>query len=191
MKNAIILHGIEDNRKDYDGLPESPSNLGWFPVIKQELIRRGVLTQTPEMPNPYMPDMDYSEWAKAISPFNINSETILIGHSCGGGFWLKYLSNNPDIRVKQLILVAPWIDPENKHLTFFADLNLDKNLPARCGQIDLFISSDDMPRILKSFEKIKETYGDKIKYHEFNDKEHFSWSCIGRDFPELLKVIIA
>ncbi|MCL2748621.1 MAG: alpha/beta hydrolase [Alphaproteobacteria bacterium] len=189
MKNGIILHGIEENRKDYTGLSESPSNLGWYPIVQWELTKRGILTQTPEMPNPYLPDMNYDEWVAMISRCEINEDTLLIGHSCGAGFWLKYLSLNPQIKVGQLILVAPWIDIEREHPTFFTNWEFDKNLPSRCGQIDLFVSSDDMNIVLTSVEKIKEVYGDKIKYHEFDDKEHFSWGCIGRDFPELLTVI--
>jgi predicted alpha/beta hydrolase family esterase len=190
MKNAIILHGIEENRKDYDGLPESESNLGWYPVAQWELIKRGILTQTPEMPNPYMPDMNYDEWAAIITQFDISEQTILIGHSCGGGFWLKYLSLNPHIKVGQLILVAPWIDVGcAEHPTFFANWEIDSLLTERIGQIDLFVSSDDMGIIIKSVDKIKSVFGDKIIYHNFTDKEHFSWGCIGRDFPELLKVI--
>ncbi|MDR2686079.1 MAG: alpha/beta hydrolase [Rickettsiales bacterium] len=187
--NAIILHGIEKDRKTYLELPESDSNLGWYPVAQWELTKRGILTQTPEMPNPYLPDLNYDEWVKTISQFDISHDTILIGHSCGGGFWLKYLSLNPQIKVKRLILVAPWIDIDREHPAFFADWKIDANLSARCGRIDLFVSSDDMDIILKSVDKIKSVYGDKIEYHEFNDKGHFSWGCIGRTFPELLEII--
>jgi predicted alpha/beta hydrolase family esterase len=189
MKNAIILHGIEENRKDYDGLPESESNLGWYPVAQWGLTRRGILTQTPEMPNPYMPVMNYEEWIKTISQFDINEQTLLIGHSCGGGFWVKYLSQNPQIKVGQLILVAPWIDIDREHPTFFADWEIDPTLPTRCGQIDLFVSSDDRDIIIKSVEKIKSVFSDKIIYHNFNDKGHFSWGSIGRNFPEILEVV--
>ena len=183
------MHGIEDSKKDYYGLPKGESNLGWYPVVQWELTKRGILTQTPEMPNPYLPDMNYGEWVRTISQFDISQNTILIGHSCGGGFWLKYLSLNPQIKVGQLILVAPWIDVDSEHSTFFTDWKMDADLLLRCKQIDLFISSDDMEAILKSVDKVKEVYGNKIKYHEFNDKGHFSWGCIGRNFPELLKII--
>ncbi len=188
MKNAIILHGISESKEQYEGYLGSMSNFAWYPVLQWDLTRRGVLVQTPEMPTPYFPDMNYSEWVKTISQFDINENTILIGHSCGGGFWLKYLSQNPQIKIKQLVLVAPWINPLGEPTDFFDNFILDKDLAMRCGQIDLFISSDDHERILKSFDKIKDVYGDKINYHKCDDKGHFS-EDIGAEFPELLPVI--
>ncbi|NMA32599.1 MAG: hypothetical protein GX944_01555 [Alphaproteobacteria bacterium] len=190
MRNAIILHGIAENRQDYTNHPKSPSNLSWFPVVQWEMIKRGILTQTPEMPNPYLPDMNYEEWVKIISRFEINEKTILIGHSCGGGFWLKYLSTNPQIKIDQLILIAPWIDIDHEHPTFFANWEMNKNLTTNCKQVDLFYSSDDMDIIIDSVSKIKSVYGGgKINYHEFTDKGHFCHDDIGCNFPELLKVI--
>ena len=41
---------------------------------------------------------------------NINRDTILIGHSAGAGFILKYLALHQNLKVRQVILVAPWID---------------------------------------------------------------------------------
>jgi predicted alpha/beta hydrolase family esterase len=187
MKNAIILHGISESREKYLGYPGSMSNFAWYPVLQWDLTRRGILTQTPEMPTPYLPDMNYDEWAKIISRMDINENTVLVGHSCGGGFWLKYLSENPGIKIRQLVLVAPWIDTLREHPTFFADFELAPDLPTRAGQIDLFISSDDDLRIQKSFEKIVATYGDKIIYHKFSDREHFSNPTVG--FPEIFPVV--
>lgn len=187
--NAIILHGIESDFNDYEHLPASESNLGWYPVAQWEMTKRGILTQTPEMPRPYLPDMNYDEWAETISNFTIDQKTILIGHSCGGGFWLKYLSLNPQIKIHQLILVAPWIDIDGEHPTFFSNWTIDQDLPERCEHIDLFWSALDDDPIIKSIDKIKATIGDKINFHQIDKNEHFSWGTIGRDFPELLNAI--
>lgn len=188
MKNAIVLHGIMENKKDYDLLSGSMSNFAWIPMVQWYLTRRGILTQTPEMPEPYFQGMDFEKWEKVISQFEINENTILIGHSCGGGFWLKYLSQNPQIKIGRLILVAPWIDVEGAQPKFFGKWEIDEGLPKRCPQIDLFISSDDGSYILNSFEKISAALGDNIKYHKFNDKGHFA-EKIGANFPELLEIL--
>lgn len=187
--NAIILHGIETSLNDYKNLPESESNLGWYPAAQWEMTKRGILTQTPEMPKPYLPDVNFDEWVKTISNFDINFDTILIGHSCGGGFWLKFLSLNPQIKIKQLILVAPWIDIDGEHPTFFSNWTLDPDLISRCGQIDLFWSALDDAHIIKSINKIKATFGNKINFHQIDKNMHFSWGTIGRNFPELLEII--
>ncbi|MDR1025905.1 MAG: hypothetical protein LBL47_00765, partial [Lactobacillus sp.] len=83
-------------------------------------------------------------------------------------------------------LVAPWIDPEHELGDYYANLRLDKDLPKRVERIDLFVSSDDMDVVLKSVAKIKDTYGNKIQYHEFTNKGHFTETEMGtKEFPEL------
>ena len=189
MKNAIILHGLSDTYESLMKEPSSPSNSHWFPWLQWELIKRDIFTQTPEMPKPYMPDINYDAWARVFGQFEINDQTILIGHSCGGGHILKYLSLNPQVRPAHLILVAPWIDVDGDHPTFFKDFDPDVALPNRVDQIDLLYSTDDMDIVVKSVDKIKQVYGDKINYHEFANKGHFCLDDIGLTFPELLKII--
>ena len=190
MKNAIILHGVEDNVADYHALPVTPAGLGWYPKIAGELSRRGVSTHVPDMPKPYIPDMDYNQWATTIAPLSIGTQTILIGHSCGAGFWLKYLSVNPQIHVGQLILVAPWTDVEQAHPTFFANWTIDKTLPERCGRIDVFYSGLDDESILQTVDTIRTAFGQRAHYYQMDDKGHFNWGLIGDNFPEILDVIV-
>ena len=191
MKNAILLHGIDESRDLLMRYSRSPSNSHWFPWLQWELVKAGILLQTPEMPNPYLPDMNYEAWTKVFKQFEIDKDSILIGHSCGGGYLLKYLSMNPHIEIGHLILVAPWLDIDREHPTFFADFELDANLRKRIKQIDLFYSADDMDIIIKSVAKIKAVYGNDIVYHEFANKGHFCEDEIGTIFPELLQVILA
>lgn len=189
IKNAIILHGIDDTRQDFLDSKTSPSNSHWLPWIKNQLIKNGISAKTPEMPNPYMPDMNYDDWADFFSSFEIDSKTLLIGHSAGAGFLLKYLSFHKNIKFGRLILVAPWIDIDREHPTFFDNFNLDSDLLERCEKIDIFYSKDDMDIINKSINRIKSEING-VNYHEFQDKGHFCESDIGLTFPELLKVII-
>jgi len=99
---------------------------------------------------------------------------------------LKYLSLNPNIKIKQLILVAPWLDPEHTTSDFLYDTKLDPTLAGRVGRIDLFVSSDDEQSVLDSTKEIHKTYPN-IKMHEFTDKGHFCEKAL--QFPELLEVI--
>ncbi|MDR1337561.1 MAG: hypothetical protein LBJ73_00855 [Rickettsiales bacterium] len=189
MKNAIIIHGILETREELFDSPVSASNFSWLPGVQRQLVQRGILTQTPEMPTPYMPDVDFDGWVAVFEQFNIGRDTLLIGHSAGGGFLLKYLSLNPQINPGRLILVAPWLDIDAEHPTFFQNFDLDIDLPKRINRIDVLYSTDDMNIIIKSIDKIKKVYGNRINYHEFSDRGHFDEIDTGKDFPELLDVI--
>ena len=114
---------------------------------------------------------------------NIDQEAVLIGHSCGGGFLVRYLSENSDINPKRVILVAPWLDPKHELTTDFFKFNIDSNLASRM-KIDLFTSSDDDDEMQISLQEIKEKIPG-ISMHEFTDKGHF---C-EEEFPELLELL--
>ncbi|MDR1207232.1 MAG: alpha/beta hydrolase [Rickettsiales bacterium] len=186
---AIICHGVNKSH-EYALEQLIPSNAkSWLPWLQQRFLLADIDCQSPNFVHSWVPDRIYNDDVKVFSRLEINKETSLIGHSCGGGFLLKYLSEHPEIEIKHLVLVAPWIDPDRLLNNYYTNLELDKSLPDRVGQIDLFVSSDDMDMVLRSVAKIKEIYGDKIIYHEFNDKGHFTESDMGtKEFPELWEV---
>ena len=109
MKNALLLHGTCDREEYFSDLHTSLSNSHWLPWLQKQLLIRDILTQTPEMPQAY--DPQYDLWEKTFERFDVDKNTILVGHSCGGGFLLRWLSENR-VEVNKLILVAPWIDPD-------------------------------------------------------------------------------
>ncbi len=84
MKYAIIIHGMPDKENYFDSKADSQSNCHWLPWLQQQLNINGILSQTPEMPEPYNPD--YEKWRGVLEQFKINEDTILVGHSCGAGF---------------------------------------------------------------------------------------------------------
>jgi len=86
MKNAILLHGCCDREEYFSDQYPSLSNSHFFPWLQKQLLIKGIHTQTPEMPQSYEPD--YSKWKKEFERYEINTETILLGHSCGAGFLL-------------------------------------------------------------------------------------------------------
>lgn len=185
MKNVIIVHGISETKQEFLNSNVSPANSHWFPWLCSQLIKNGISVQTPEMPDPYLPDMNYNKWSDVFSKLEINKETVLIGHSAGGGFLLKYLSIHKNIEINRLILVAPWLDVEKSHTDFFEKFDFDTNLVNRCGQIDLFYSTDDDDYILTSVNKITDNYKN-INVNKFSDKGHFCKEDIGIEFPEVL-----
>lgn len=183
MKTAIIIHGKPSKEQYFDSNGISESNSHWFPWIQHELIINGILAQTPEMPVPYEPE--YNAWKKVFEGFEINEETILIGHSCGGGFIIRYLSEN-NIKVGKVVLVAPWIDTEKILDTGMFDFNIDQNIVSKTNGITIFNSLADGKVIHDSLDKIMNETKD-IKIKNFTDMGHFCYRNMNTDkFPELL-----
>lgn len=188
MKTAIILHGMPRKEDYLNPNVDSESNSNWIPWLQQQLNVRGILTQTPEMPEPYNPN--YEKYVEVFKQFKLNEDTMLIGHSCGAGFILKYLSEN-NIKVGKVVLVAPWINAGREaDITMFDSLRLDENLVLKTKGVAIFESSDDEQDVMDSVEVIKNSVKN-IKVTTFENYGHF---CFGdmktRAFPELLDEVL-
>lgn len=183
MRNALLIHGTCDKDEYFDDKYPSLSNSHWFPWLQKQLLIKGVHTDTPEMPEAYIPQ--YDKWKAEFERFDVDEDTILVGHSCGGGFLLRWLSENP-IHVDKVVLVAPWLDPERVQTTDFFDFQIDKNIIKRSNQFQIFVSNDDEQDILDSVNKIKvDVPGIDIRY--FEGMGHFTEGKMKRrEFPELL-----
>jgi len=191
MKTAIIIHGMPDREEYYDPKIPSPSNFHWFPWIQKQLLMKGIFAQTPEMPEPYAPN--YQKWKWMFEQFKIDQDTILIGHSCGGGFLIRWLSEN-NIKVGKVVLVAPWINPDNDpnleiDKTFFK-FDIDQNLVSKTDGLKVMYSTDDGKYILDTVKILKENIKN-AEFQEFTDKRHFTLGSMKtEEFLELLKNII-
>lgn len=186
MRSAIILHGTCDKEEYFDEQYPSLSNSHWFPWLQKQLLILGINTQTPEVPKAYNPQ--YSLWKQEIERFTTDSETTLVGHSCGGRFFTRWLSDNK-VEVKRLVLVAPWIDPDRTKTTDFFEFEMDKDLPKRVSQLHILISDDDDKDIHQSVEKIMSVWP-SAQLHQFYGKGHFTYGQMGSEkFPELLEII--
>ena len=107
MTKVIVVHGCCTEREFFDEKTPSPSNNHWIPWIQKKLLMQGIAVQTPEMPNAYNPD--YETWKTVFDQFTVDLETVLVAHSCGAGFLLRWLGETRR-PVAKLILVAPWLD---------------------------------------------------------------------------------
>jgi predicted alpha/beta hydrolase family esterase len=183
MKTAIIIHGMLSKEEYYDFDRPASSNCHWLPWIQKQLLLKDVVAQTPEMPVPYNPD--YDSWKRMFERFQVDEQTILIGHSCGGGFITRYLSEN-SVKVGKVVLVAPWIDPDKFLTTGMFDFAIDENLASKTGSFTIFSSTNDMDEVKKSVDLIKEKVKD-AKIVEFQNAGHFCLEDMKNDsFPELL-----
>lgn len=189
MKTAIIIHGMPDREEYYDVNRPASSNCHWLPWIQKQFILKDIVAQTPEMPVPYNPE--YQAWKKVFEGFDLNENTILIGHSCGGGFIVRYLSENPNVRVGKVVLVAPWIDLEKSLDTGMFDFEIRQDIVNQTAGITIFESTDDDDEIKISIDKLKSEIKD-IKIVTFQDYGHFCIGDMNTDkFPELLDECIA
>jgi predicted alpha/beta hydrolase family esterase len=188
MKNAIILHGTMEEHEYYDRTTPSASNSHWLPWLQNELLTHDIWAVTPEMYRAFMPDYDL--WCREVERYDIGPDTALIGHSNGGGFWLRYLSERAGLRVGRVILVAPWLDPKNQKQNGFFDFTIDPSLCERVEDLIIFHSDNDMPTIQKSVAMVRGALPD-AGYREFHKYGHFLYRDMKTvEFPELADVIV-
>ncbi len=124
---------------------------------------------------------DYDAWKiwfeKYIDLLDTNAEISLIGHSLGGIFLAKYLSENTFIRqIRALHLIAPvWSHPESiLHNTgnFSFEANNLKKISSQCDEIHIWASRDDDIVNFEDSEKYFE-YLPKSEMHIFGHRGHF------------------
>lgn len=188
MKTAIILHGKPPKEEYLDPDSPSPSNAHWLPWLQRQLLLYGILAQTPELPEPHEPD--YKKWSAVFGQFPLDAGTMLVGHSCGAGFLVRWLSEHA-FQVGRVALVAPWLDPNrNRAQAMFDGLHIDSGLVARTRGIRLFISSDDGEEILATA-ALLETVLKGIHLQRFSDRGHFTSADMKtEEFPELRDFLI-
>ncbi len=188
MKKAIIIHGYNDKSEFEDINRPAASNDHWIPWLQRQLLLKGIEAQTPEMPGFYEPN--YERWKEMLERFEPDEETILVGHSCGGGFLVRWLSES-DIKVGKVVLVAPWLDPTHMIDPSFFQFEINPSLVDKTSGLTIMYSTDDYADVLTSIEILKP----KIKgarFVEFNNKGHFVLDSLKTDkFPELLDAILA
>jgi predicted alpha/beta hydrolase family esterase len=190
MKTAILIHGWAYKDEFYDEKFPTSSNSHWFPWVSKQLMIRGVHVVAIEMPNSFYPE--YSIWKKEFERFEIGEDTILVGHSCGGGFLIRWLSENK-IKVGKVILVAPWVgnDPDQPFDKSFFEFEWDKDIAERTSGLALINSTNDDPVIHESVDLIKSKVTN-VKYIDLENKGHFTLYGMGTvEFPELLQELLS
>ncbi len=193
MTEALILHGWPDRAEYFDPSAASPSNRHWLPWLQRQLLLRGILAQTPEWPEAWRPR--YEAWKRVFERFPVGPDTLLVGHSCGAGFLVRWLGEHPT-RVRGLVLVAPFLDPDRERageLDGFFDFQADPGLPARTGSTTIFVSEDDALPMLRTAEVLQRAWeGTSVRWIRMQGKGHFTDRDMKTDrFPELLDAALA
>jgi len=182
ISNVVVVHGCPSNEKD------NFYNKHWMPWIKSQLINRGVRVETPLMPTPW--NAEYNEWKKEFEKINVDEHSVLIGHSCGGAFLVRWLGET-NTKIKKLILVAPakkLPGLEKKHRNFY-DFKTNKRIKENISEIVIFVSNDESPGIKQSVKLYSDEFG--VEPTELKNRGHFTEEDMGtKEFPELLDEIV-
>lgn len=188
MKNAILLHGLPSKEEYYNSAKPSSSNSHWFPWLQNELLIKEIKADTPEVFRPY--EMIYESWVEEAERFTIGAESTLVGHSMGGGFWVRYLSEHPEIIVDKVVLVAPWVNINHEYDTDFFDFTLRPDITKQAKEFIIFASDDDSVEVQNSVNYLIDALPDAT-VQVFKGYGHFTQRTL-RDntFPELLEACI-
>ncbi len=191
----VFIHGGNsfDNITDfYDDLrqrdfdPYQAERIKWRNTIANALQATHE-SHALQMPNALNADYTaWSIWFEKIVPF-LRDEVILVGHSLGGGFLLRYLTENKlPVTVEQLHLVAPCID--NLDCPGVGDFKISitswSDFLSAINAVHLWHSKDDDLVPIHHSERFVQKYP-PTQTHYFTDRGHF----LQPEFPELLDVI--
>jgi len=92
MRQVILIPGMPDEKDYKEDVWPAGSNAHWFAWVQKQLSRQDILCQSLEMPHPYNPT--HKDHCFVMNQVTIHEETVLVGHSLGAGFLLRYLSEN-------------------------------------------------------------------------------------------------
>lgn len=159
----------------------------WIPWTKQELEKRNITTETPLMPDPWTPV--YDAFKNEFQKLKVTEDTILIGHSCGCSFLVRWLGETKQ-KVNKLILVAPWKIPsnDNQFKKIFYDFEIDETIKLRVPNIIMFTADNEEEDGKKGLRMYHEALGGKII--NLTGHGHYTQGDMGtQEFPELIEAV--
>lgn len=192
-KQVVVIHGGDNfgTHEEYIAFLKEFAvdsldfflHVGWKHYLQEKLgVEYEVIR--PEMPNKF--NARYEEWKiwfEKLLPL-LNQETILVGHSLGGIFLAKYLSENKltNSILGTILIAAPFDEKDTDYALL--DFNLPtslKLLEEQGGKIFLYHSKDDSQVPFVDLAKYQKALP-KAEARIFDSKGHFNQS----DFPELI-----
>lgn len=197
-KQIIFIHGGTAN-SNYDNflkylkteplwnlLEESPKR--WKQTLR-EVLGSSYEVYLPSMPN--KENAVYKEWKIWFERYlsYINEEVILIGHSQGGYFLAKYLSEQRlSVKLKAVYLIASPFSPDDFDGEDGGDFAFDvediHNISSQTENVFILHSKDDPVVPYSHALKFKENLPD-AELMTFEDRNHF----LQEEFPEIIESI--
>lgn len=193
-KQILIIHGgttYQDYAQYLDNLKKKVPKLEWIQYRKdwknelQEQLGNKYAVYLPTMPN--KTNAQYNEW-KILFERIVNlldNNFILIGHSLGAIFIVKYLSENKILKTpKKILLLGTPYDNESMEeeplYSFLREKNL-KNLKKLSEKLYFYQSKDDF---IVPFENIKR-YQEALPGAYFRKLKNYNHFLVEK-IPELL-----
>ena len=182
--NVVIVHGSNENEKEAKrGGVENTRH--WHSWIRKELQKKNIEVSGELYPKDWNPDFD--EWKNVFEKNKIDEKTILVGHSAGCAFILRWLMQTKK-KVSKLIFVAPYLKDDGiaTWLKEFVTFDFDDSLKSFYNGLTVFYDKKDLKGILESVELIKKKL--PCKLIELKNHGHFTKGDMGtEEFPELLE----
>ena len=151
MKTAFILHG-------YNG--DTTSTFG--PSLKNFLEKKGYNVIMPNFP--IRLEASFDNWSEVLDNYKdlFNESTIVVAHSIGNPFFIKYLSNN---KLNAYIYIS---------VAGFGDLfKIDNREDLNNAFIDFSINDEYIKYLKENVKNRFSLYGDKDHIIPFNILENF------------------
>ena len=155
----------------------------WKPWLRKQLVDKYEVV-LPEMPNKWNCKFDeWKIWFEKLFPF-FHNDIILIGHSQGGIFLAKYLSENKFPKsIKAVILVSAPYDRDSEGYPVLS-FSLPETLNLQTENIYLYHSKDDPVVPISALEQYQ-NFLPNAKVKIFENRQHINQP----EFPELLEDI--
>lgn len=180
---VILLHSTDGNDQS-----------NWIPWMKQQLEKRGFEVYAPSLPNAAYPNGE--EWTEFIiqnTPFEIDNDTIIIGHSAGAALIPMLLCKLPsETKIKKAILVSSFCtDLGWDKLKDLHNIKIDYNdVKQKCNNF-IFLHSDNDPYApLEEAQELAAKLGGKLIV--IKGQGHFNLYASPKynKFPKLLAVAL-
>jgi uncharacterized protein len=197
-QQILIIHGgstYSDYNTYINALKNKNPKLEWNVSRKdwkdglQDKLGDDFIVYVPQMPN--KTNAQYEEWKIWFEKIvkQLNENFILIGHSLGGAFISKYLSeNNLEKRIKKTFLIAAPFNNEGLEreplISFEKKVKLEMFIK-QAGDVFLYHSEDDFAVPYNHINQYKQELPN-AKVRSFNDRGHF----IQSEIPELIEDIL-
>ena len=191
-KQVLVIHGGDafatyeeylSFLRNYEVDLESLKRKGWKEALQEKLGNEYEVI-APKMPN--KSNARYIEWKIWFEKYIsfVNDGGILLGHSMGGSFLAKYLSEEkfPKKIHATFLVSAPYDIDEDRALVEFVPPDSLSLLEEQGGEVFLYHSKNDPLVPFGELEKYQRALP-KARVHTFEDRGHFGQE----EFSEIIQ----
>jgi predicted alpha/beta hydrolase family esterase len=188
-KNCIVTPGFPASVEISSNPKTRTYDKHWIPMFNKKLTAAGIPSETAVLPEAWYPD--YDKLKAAFEKHDITESTILVGHSGGNAFLVRWLGETKT-KVAKLILVAPWkiAEPGDELRERLYNYPIDESIKSRVGEIIMFTADNEQSEGIDSLKIYHDAIGGKVI--KLKDHGHYILNHMEtEEFPELLEAALA